>query len=234
MKSLINSSQTAVVGALLVFVAGIALIACSSPEPTATAVPPTPTPVPPTATPVPPTPTPVPPTPTPVPPTPTPVPPTPTPVPPTATPEPPTATPEPESEPEASGTDDISTTGLSPHDAVCIEEHADKETADKIFEAVGTINAEGDVQPEHILDLLDAADTLTDCELMPARFAPIVAQISREDAACVIEQSGVEQLMSFFTLTEEQQSQTLNLMALSPLLGALQACDVSLDLSVMQ
>ncbi len=125
-------------------------------------------------------------------------------------------------------------TGMSPHDAVCIEEHADKETADKIFEAVGTINAEGDVQPEHILDLLDAADTLTDCELMPARFAPIVAQISREDAACVIEQSGVEQLMSFFTLTEEQQSQTLNLMALSPLLGALQACDVSLDLSVMQ
>ena len=73
-----------------------ALVACSTPEPTATPVPPTSTPVAPTATPVPPTATPVPPTPTPRPaPTATPVPPTATPVPPTATPVPPTATAEP-------------------------------------------------------------------------------------------------------------------------------------------
>lgn len=86
------------------------VLACTSPDPTATtaptstpvrptatatAVPPTPTPVPPTATPVPPTATSVPPTATSVPPTATSVPPTATSVPPTSTPVPPTATPEP-------------------------------------------------------------------------------------------------------------------------------------------
>ena len=234
MKSLVRSSRIAILAALVAAIAGVTLSACSSPEPTVTPVPPTATPVPPTATPVPPTPTPIPPTPTPVPPTPTPVPPTATPVPPTATPVPATATSEPATAPEESATDDISPTGLSPHDAVCVEEHADEETAAKISEAVGTISSEGDVQPEHILDLLDAADTLSQCGLMPERFAPLVAQISREDAECLVEQAGVELLLGFFTLTEEQQGQTFNLMALSPLLGSLQACDVTLDLSVMQ
>ena len=230
MKSLVTPFRIAVLSAFVVAISAFSLVACSSPEPTATPVPPTPTPVPPTATPIPPTST-------PIPPTPTPVPPTPTPVPPTATPVPPTATPEPTSEPEeevSDAADELGPTGLSAHDSVCIEEHADQATADEIFDAVGTINSEGDVQPEHILDLLDAADVLAYCELMPARFAPLVAQISREDAECLVEQAGVELLLGFFTLTEEQQGQTLNLMALSPLLGSLQACDVTLDLSVMQ
>ena len=69
---------------------------------------------------------------------------------------------------------------------------------------------------------------------MPERFAPIVAQITPEDAECVVAQAGVEMLMNFFTITEEQQAQTLNLMALAPLLGSLQACDVSLDLTAGQ
>ena len=70
------------------------VVACTSPDPTATPVPPTATPtaVPPTATAVPPTATAVPPTATSVPPTATPVPPTATSVPPTATSVPPTAT----------------------------------------------------------------------------------------------------------------------------------------------
>ncbi len=226
MNHRITHSKIVLLGMLIVMATTLALLACSSPEPT-------PTPVPPTATPIPPTPTPVPPTPTRVPPTPTPVPPTPTPVPPTATPEPTEAPEEPaEAEPEA--TDEISPAGLSPHDTVCIEEHTDAETAEKVFTAIDSLITGNDAQPEHILDLLDAAEPLSHCGVMPERFAPIVAQISREDASCVIEQSGVEQLMAFFTITEEQQAQTLNIMALTPLLGALQACEVTLDLTAGQ
>ena len=230
MKSLLKSPQTVAVNGFLVFVVGVALIACSSPEPTATPVPPTPTPVPPTATPVPPTPTPVPPTPTPVPPTPTPVPPTPTP-------EPPTATPEPKEEPvdaKAEPIDEISPSGLSAHDSVCIEEHADAETAAKVFEAIEVLTGGGDAENHHILDLLAAAEPLSHCGVMPERFAPIVAQITPEDAECVVEKAGVEMLMNFFTITEEQQAQTLNLMALAPLLGSLQECEVTLDLTAGQ
>lgn len=83
----------ALVGALA---AAVFVLACTSPDPTATTAP-TSTPVPPTATatPVPPTATSVPPTATSVPPTATSVPPTATSVPPTATSVPPTATPDP-------------------------------------------------------------------------------------------------------------------------------------------
>ncbi len=227
MKLQPRNAKTLLIAAFVSVMLGILLIACSSPEPTATPVPPTPTPVPPTATPVPPTPT-------PVPPTPTPVPPTATPVPPTATPVPPTATPEPTEEPEAEQIDEISPSGLSAHDAVCIEEHADAETAAKVFEAIEALTTGSNAENQHILDLLAAAEPLSHCGVMPERFAPIVAQISPEDAECVVEQAGVEMLMSFFTITEEQQAQTLNLMALAPLLGSLQACDVALDLTAGQ
>lgn len=227
MKLQSRNAKTLLIATFVSAMLGILLVACSSPEPTATPVPPTPTPVPPTATPVPPTPT-------PVPPTPTPVPPTATPVPPTATPVPPTATPEPTEEPEAEQIDEISPSGLSAHDAVCIEEHADAETAAKVFEAIEALTTGGDAENQHILDLLAAAEPLSHCGVMPERFAPIVAQISPEDAECVVEQAGVEMLMNFFTITEEQQAQTLNLMALAPLLGSLQACDVALDLTAGQ
>ncbi|MXZ03668.1 MAG: hypothetical protein F4Y88_08380 [Chloroflexi bacterium] len=227
MKLQPRNAKTLLIAAFVSVMLGILLIACSSPEPTATPVPPTPTPIPPTATPVPPTPT-------PVPPTPTPVPPTATPVPPTATPVPPTATPEPTEEPEVEQIDEISPSGLSAHDAVCIEEHADAETAAKVFEAIEALTTGGDAENQHILDLLAAAEPLSHCGVMPERFAPIVAQISPEDAECVVEQAGVEMLMNFFTITEEQQAQTLNLMALAPLLGSLQACDVALDLTAGQ
>ena len=227
MKLQPRNAKTLLIAAFVSAMLGILLVACSSPEPTATPVPPTPTPIPPTATPVPPTPT-------PVPPTPTPVPPTATPVPPTATPVPPTATPEPTEEPEVEQIDEISPSGLSAHDAVCIEEHADAETAAKVFEAIEALTTGADAENQHILDLLAAAEPLSHCGVMPDRFAPIVAQISPEDAECVVEQAGVEMLMSFFTITEEQQAQTLNLMALAPLLGSLQACDVALDLTAGQ
>ncbi len=225
MKQLVKSSQIVVLAALLLLAAGATLIACSSPEPTATPVPPTATPVPPTATPIPPTPTP------------TRVPPTPTPVPPTSTPEPPTATPEPAEEPaakEAEPIGEISPSGLSADDSACVEEHADAETAAKVFEAIEALTSGTDAENHHILDLLAAAEPLSHCGVMPERFAPIVAQITPEDAECVVEQAGVEMLMNFFTITEEQQAQTLNLMALAPLLGSLQACDVALDLTAGQ
>ena len=227
MKLQPRNAKTLLIAVFISAMLGSLLVACSSPEPTATPVPPTPTPVPPTATPVPPTST-------PVPPTPTPVPPTATPVPPTATPVPPTATPEATEEPEAEQIDEISPSGLSAHDAVCIEEHADAETAAKVFEAIEALTTGADAENQHILDLLAAAEPLSHCGVMPERFAPIVAQISPEDAECVVEQAGVEMLMNFFTITEEQQAQTLNLMALAPLLGSLQACDVALDLTAGQ
>lgn len=226
MKSIPRDARTKIILAVLVIaMMGVAIVACSSPEPTATPVPPIATPVPPTATPVPPTPTPIPPTPTP------------TPVPPTATPVPPTATPEPAEEPEAKEAepiDEISPSGMSAHDAACIEEHADAETAAKIFEATEALITGEGAENQHILDLLAAAEPLTHCGVMPERFAPMVAQISPEDAECVVEQAGVEMLMAFFTITEEQQAETLNIMALAPLLGSLQACDVAIDLTAGQ
>ena len=237
MNNSVTHSKFTILGILIAIAATVSMVSCSSPEPTPTPVPPTATPVPPTATPVPPTPTPVPPTPTPVPPTPTPVPPTATPVPPTATPEPAEAAAEPK-EAESPSTDEISPSGLSAHDAVCIEEHADAATAEKVFASITAItaalNAEGEAEPEHILNLLDAAEPLSHCGVMPERFAPIVEQITREDAECVIEHSGVEILLTFFTITEEQQAETLNIMALAPLLGSLQACEVTLDLTAGQ
>ena len=225
MTHISTNSRIAVAIVALLAIAGTILSGCSEPEPTPTPIPPTPTP---TATPVPPTPTPVPPTPTP-----TPIPPTPTPVP-TSTPVPPTSTPELAKEPEAAkkeAVDEISPPGVSAHDAVCVEEHADAETAQKIFAAIGAISGVTELQPEHILDLFDAADALIHCGLMPESIAPIVGQISREDASCVLDHAGVEMLVGFFTVTEEQQQQTFSLMALAPLLGSLQACDVAIDLT---
>ena len=225
MKSQRRRIKTLLIAAFTSAMLGILIVACSSPEPTPTPVPPTPTPVPPTATPVPPTPTP------------TPIPPTPTPVPPTATPVPPTATPEPEEEPEArkaAQVDETSPAGVSADDAVCVEGHADAATAVKVLSAIAAISGETELQPEHILDLFDAAETLMHCGLMPESIAPIVGQISREDAACVLEHAGVEMLVGFFTITDEQQEQTFNLMALAPLLGSLQACEVAIDLTAGQ
>ena len=214
MNSITRKTQSIIVSAMVLMMS-VVIAACSSPEPT-----PTPTPVPPTATPVPPTST--------------PVPPTPTPIPPTSTPIPPTPTPEPEEEPEArksAPVDEISPAGVSAHDAVCVEGHADAATAEKVLTAIGAISGETELQPEHILDLFDAAETLMHCGLMPESIAPIVGQISREDAACVLADAGVEMLVGFFTITDEQQEQTFNLMALAPLLGSLQACDVAIDLT---
>ena len=123
---------------------------------------------------------------------------------------------------------------MSAHDSACIEEHAEAETAVKVFEAIEALTTGTAAENQHILDLLAAAEPLSQCGVMPERFAPIVAQISPEDAECVVEQAGVEMLMNFFTITEEQQAQTLNLMALAPLLSSLQACDVALDLTAGQ
>ena len=199
-----------------------AAIACSSPEPTATPVPPTATP-----TPVPPTPTPIPPTATPTPePTPTA-----TPIPPTATPEP-TNTPEPEVQERTVGQDAM----VPPDDdaAQCLAETADAETLVKLSAAIEAISDGTNVEAHHILDLLDAAHILAECGLMPENIGPLVSQISRDDAACIIDQTGVEPLMVFFTLSQEEQGSTISLGTLMPLLPALQACDVSVNLAAGQ
>ena len=120
---------------------------------------------------------------------------------------------------------------MSEQNAGCLAEHADEAVLPLVYVALAAISGETELQPEHILDLFDAAESLAHCELLPASIAPIVDQISREDAACVIEHAGVDMLLGFFTVTEEQQAQTFNLMALAPLLGSLQACDVVIDLS---
>ena len=62
---------------------------------------------------------------------------------PTATPIPPTATPETPEQPAAEQQgpiDEISPFGMEARDAVCVEAHADKETAAKIFEAIEKFN----------------------------------------------------------------------------------------------
>ena len=248
----LTSIRILIVGLSAILIGTLA-IACSSPEPTPTPVPPTPTPVPPTATPVPPTPT-------PVPPTATPVPPTPTPEPPTATPEPDDDHDHDDAEDhehddaedghdhddaeddhehedgeeDHEHDDETTSSGLSADDAACVEEHSDAETAANVFAAIEALTSGGDAESHHVLTMLAAAEPLAHCGLMPARFAPVVAQIPPEGAECVVEQAGTEILMNFFTITEEQQEQTLNIMALAPLLGTLQACDVALDLSVVQ
>ncbi|MYF80125.1 MAG: hypothetical protein F4180_09950 [Chloroflexi bacterium] len=189
----------------------IAIAACSSPEPTAT-----PTPLPPTATPVPPTPTPVPPTPTPI---------------------PPTAAPEPPKEPAAKQEgpiDEISPSGMAARDAVCVEAFADAESVAKIFEAVDKfITGEG-VENHHVIDLFAETEVLTHCGAARERFAPIIAQMSLEEAECVVEHAGVELIGKLFAFTEEQHAETLDPMALAPLLDSLQACDVTLDLTDKQ
>lgn len=214
-----NTSVTdASVKFLLVIVAFatlvIAIVACSSPEPTATPVPPTPTP--PTATPVPPTPTFVPPTPTPI---------------------PPTATPEPPNEPGAQQEgpiDEISPSGMAARDAVCVEAHTDAKTAAKIYEAVDKfITGEG-VENHHVIDLFEETEVLTHCGAARERFAPIIAQISLEEAECVVEHAGVELIGKLFAFTEEQHAETLDPIALAPLLASLEECGVTLDLSAGQ
>ncbi len=188
---------------------GISIITCSSPEPTATPIPPTPTPVPPTTTPVPPT----------------------------AIPLPPTATPEPTKEPvtkEEDPIDEISPSGMSARDAVCVEAFADAESAAKIFEAVEKfITGEG-AENQHVIDLFEETEVLTHCGAARERFAPIIAQMSLEEAECVVEYAGVELIGKLFVFTEEQRAETLDLAALAPLLDSLQTCDVTLDLTAGQ
>lgn len=187
----------------------IAIVACSSPEPTAT-------PIPPTATPVPPTPT---------------------PVPPTATPFPPTATPEPRKEPatkQEGPIDEISPAGMLARDAVCVEAYTDAKTAAKIYEAVDKFMTGEGVENHHVIDLFAETEVLTQCGAARERFAPFIAQMSLEDAQCVVEHAGVELIGKLFAFTEEQHAETLDPMVLAPLLSSLQACDVTLDLTAGQ
>ena len=80
------------------------------------------------------------------------------------------------------GADELSPTGLSPQDTACVEENADPETAEKVFVAIDALTTGEDAMPDHILDLLDAAEPLSQCGVMPeALRANRCAQISRDE-----------------------------------------------------
>ncbi len=163
--------------------------------------------------------------------------PTATPVPPTPTPIPPIATPEPRKEPAAEQEgpiDEISPSGMVGRDAVCVEAKTDAKTAAKIFEAVDKFMTGEGVENHHVIDLFEETEVLTQCGAARERFAPIIAQMSVEDAVCIVEHAGVEVIGKLFAFTEEQHAETVDPAALAPLLSSLEACGVALDLTAGQ
>ena len=156
---------------------------------------------------------------------------------PTATPIPPTATPEIPVEPVAKQEgpiDEISPFGMDARDAVCVEAHADKETAAKIFEAIEKFNTGEGAEDQHVIDLFAETEVLARCSAVRDRFLPILSMFSLEEAECIVEHAGVELISEFVAFTEEHQSQVLDLEDLAPFLGSLQACDIAIDLAAEQ
>ena len=119
-------------------------------------------------------------------------------------------------------------------DAVCVEAFTDAKTAAKIYEAVDKFMTGEGVENHHVIDLFAETEVLTQCGAARERFAPIIAQMSLDDAQCVVEHAGVELIGKLFAFTEEQHAETLDPMVLAPLLNSLQACDVRLDLTAGQ
>lgn len=156
---------------------------------------------------------------------------------PTATPIPPTATPETPEQPAAEQQgpiDEISPFGMEARDAVCVEAHADKETAAKIFKAIEKFNTGEGAEDQHVIDLFAETEVLARCSAVRERFLPILSMFSLEEAECIVEHAGVELISEFVAFTEEHQSQVLDLEDLAPLLGSLQACDIAIDLAAEQ
>ena len=149
---------------------------------------------------------------------------------PTATPIPPTSTPEITEGP----IDEISPYGMEARDAVCVEAHADKESAAKIFEAIEKFNSGEGAEAQHVIDLFAETEVLARCSAVRERFLPILSMFSLEEAECIVEHAGVELIGDFVAFTEEHQSQVLNLEDLAPFFGSLQACDISIDLAAEQ
>ena len=123
---------------------------------------------------------------------------------------------------------------MSARDAVCIEAHTDKETADKIFEAVEKFTTGVGVENHHVVDLFAETEVVARCGAVRERFVPILSQLTLEEVECVVEFAGVELIGDFFAFTEEQQAEISDLKDLAPLLGSLQACGVAIDLAVGQ
>ncbi len=153
---------------------------------------------------------------------------------PTATPIPPTATPEESAAKQQGPIDEISPFGMEARDAVCVEAHADKETAAKIFEAIEKFNSGEGAEAQHVIDLFAETEVLARCSAVRERFLPILSMFSLEEAECIVEHAGVELISDFVAFTEEHQSQVLDLEDLAPFLGSLQACDIAIDLAADQ
>ena len=100
----------------------------------------------------------------------------------------------------------------------------------QMFGALSTINSGVGIEDEHVLTLLDNADALSACGLMPPGVGPIAAQLERADLACIIQDIGVEEFVGMFFARNGGDGQ-LNIMALAPLFNALETCDVTLDLT---
>lgn len=104
-------------------------------------------------------------------------------------------------------------------------------TVAKYYISVAKALSDSTLHTEDALIFFDLLEVSATCQFLPANFAPIAMQLSRDDAECMIEQVGTEPLLSFFNFAPKQEQGTLNLTALAPLLGAVNACEISLDLT---
>ena len=104
-------------------------------------------------------------------------------------------------------------------------------TVARYYISVAKALSDSTLHTEDALIFFDLLEVSATCQFLPANFAPIAMQLSRDNAECMIEQVGTEPLLSFFNFAPKQEQGTLNLTALAPLLGAVNACEISLDLT---
>ena len=107
----------------------------------------------------------------------------------------------------------------------------DTATIAKYYVSVAKALSENTLDAEDALIFFDLLELSATCQFLPANFAPIAMQLTRDDVECMIEQVGTEPLLSFFNFAPKQEQETLNLAALAPLLGAVNACEIALDLT---
>ncbi len=113
----------------------------------------------------------------------------------------------------------------------CVSDLLNEAATDAYVASIFKTFAGSTISIEDALVLFDNLEPSASCGLLPANLAPIVSQLTREDAACVIEQVGTEPLVSFFNFAPEEQQQEINFATISPLLGALNVCEITIDLT---
>ena len=114
---------------------------------------------------------------------------------------------------------------------VCVAGQLDEATTTAYVASIVKTLSGSPMSADDALVFFDNLDSSASCGFLPANLAPIAMQLKREDAACMIGQVGTDPLVSFFNFAPEGPQQGLNLAGLTPLLGALNACDIALDLT---